>query len=60
MNYGMFIVIALIIIIGLVIYFKHKQMEKKIEETHGKINKVAKEMQERINKEIKEIRRKIR
>ena len=60
MNYGMFVIIALIIIIGLVIYFKYRQMEKKIEETHGKINKVAKEMQERINKEVKEIRRKIR
>jgi len=56
-SYATIVVIALLIVIGCVIFFKNREMSKYIEEQHQGIKKVIEELKEEAKERIEKIKK---
>ena len=56
-DYGMLVIIVLLILVGCAIYFKSSQAAKYVEQGHEKIKETIEELKKEIKEEIKKIKR---
>jgi len=56
-SYATIVIIALLIVIGCVIFFKNREMSKYIEEQHQEIKKVIEELKKEAKERIEKIKK---
>ena len=56
-SYATIIVIALLIIVGCVIYFKNREMSKYVEEQHRKIKETIEELKKEAKEKLEKVKK---
>jgi len=56
-SYAAIVVIALLIVIGCIIYFKNREMSKYIEEQHQEIKKVIEELKKEAKEKFEKVKK---
>ena len=56
-SYAAIVVIALLIVIGCIIFFKNREMSKYVEEQHQEIKKVIEELKKETKERIEKIKK---
>ena len=57
MNYGMLAVIIVVILVGLLIFFKSREMGNEIKKAHEKIDEVVDKIHVKVKEEIEKVKK---
>jgi len=56
-SYATIVIIALLIIVGCVIYFKNREMSKYVEEQHRKIKETIEELKKEAKEKLEKVKK---